>query len=116
MDASKNADASQYAELSPFQLKDELIKWARDFTQQKAATHKFLNAGRGNPNWVATTPREAFFTLGQFALAESKRVWDRPHLGGMPHAAGDRRSPSRLPGRRRTARAPICSGAGWTTA
>jgi len=88
MDASKNTDASQYAELSPFQLKDELIKWARDYTQQKAATHKFLNAGRGNPNWVATTPREAFFTLGQFALQESKRVWDLPHLGGMPHAPG----------------------------
>src|SRR6476659_5411579 len=88
MDASKNTDASQYAELSPFQLKDELIKWARDFTQQKAATHKFLNAGRGNPNWVATTPREAFFTLGQFALQESKRVWDLPGVGGMPHADG----------------------------
>ena len=45
MDASKNTDASQYAELSPFQLKDELIKWALDFTQQKAATHKFLERG-----------------------------------------------------------------------
>src|SRR6476620_11609975 len=75
-------------QLSPFQLKDELIRYAKDFTQQKAATHKFLNAGRGNPNWVATTPRAAFFTLGQFALQESKRVWDLPHLGGMPHAAG----------------------------
>jgi hypothetical protein len=43
-------------ELSPFQLKDELIRYARDQTVSKAATHKFLNAGRGNPNWVATTP------------------------------------------------------------
>ena len=53
-------------ELSPFQLKDELIRYAKDQTAGKAATHKFLNAGRGNPNWVATTPREAFFLLGQF--------------------------------------------------
>src|SRR3954469_4958438 len=83
-----NPDASQYAELSPFQLKDDLIRWAKDFTQQKAATHQFMDAGRGNPNWVATTPREAFFTLGQFALRESKRVWDEPDLGGMPHAEG----------------------------
>jgi aspartate 4-decarboxylase len=83
-----NVDARKYAELSPFQLKDELIKWARDYSQQKAATHQFLDAGRGNPNWVATTPREAFFTLGQFALQESKRVWDEPGLGGMPHADG----------------------------
>ncbi len=40
MDTPKNTEASQYGELSPFQLKDELIKWARDYTQQKAATHK----------------------------------------------------------------------------
>ncbi|MCL4112930.1 UNVERIFIED_CONTAM: hypothetical protein GTU68_040485 [Idotea baltica] len=31
-----------------------------------------INAGRGNPNWVATAPREAFFQLGMFALEESK--------------------------------------------
>ena len=83
-----NVDPRTYAGLSPFELKNELIKWARDFTQQKSATHEMLNAGRGNPNWIATTPREAFFTLGQFALQESKRVWQGPHLGGMPHAEG----------------------------
>src|SRR5688572_8627570 len=70
--------------LSPFQLKDELIRYARDQTSNKAATHKFLNAGRGNPNWIATTPREAFLVLGHFALAESKQVWDERDLGGMP--------------------------------
>src|SRR5688572_29000032 len=75
-------------ELSPFQLKDELIKYARAESASSAATHKFLNAGRGNPNWVATTPREAFFLLGQFALAESKRVWDERDIGGMPDADG----------------------------
>ena len=88
MAAPTDVDARRYAQLSPFQLKDELIKWARDFSQQKAATHKFLDAGRGNPNWVATTPREAFFLLGQFAMQECKSVWDLPHLGGMPHASG----------------------------
>jgi aspartate 4-decarboxylase len=88
MERRTNVDIGEYSELSPFELKDELIRWARDYSQQKAATHKFLDAGRGNPNWVATTPREAFFTLGQFALMESKRVWDEPDLGGMPHAEG----------------------------
>ena len=49
----------------------------------------YLNAGRGNPNWVATEPREAFFLLGQFAVTESKRVLDLPPgVGGMPKAAG----------------------------
>jgi aspartate 4-decarboxylase len=77
-----------FEQLSPFQLKDELIRYAKDQTQGKSATHKFLNAGRGNPNWVATTPREAFFALGEFALAESKRVWDEPDIGGMPKREG----------------------------
>jgi aspartate 4-decarboxylase len=75
-------------QLSPFELKDELIRLARDESQGKARTDKMLNAGRGNPNWVATTPREAFFLLGQFALAESKRTWDEPDIGGMPKAPG----------------------------
>src|SRR5262245_56477050 len=71
-------------QLSPFQLKDELIKLARDSSHHKAQTTKMLNAGRGNPNWVATTPRESFFLLGQFALDESRRVWNEPDRGGMP--------------------------------
>src|SRR5688572_7112204 len=75
-------------QLSPFQLKDELIRLAKEGARLAPAEHKFLNAGRGNPNWVATTPRAAFFTLGEFALSESKRVWDEPDLGGMPQKAG----------------------------
>ena len=82
-DASQNLDA-----LSPFELKDKLIAYATDYSQQKSATKSFLNAGRGNPNWVATIPREAFFLLGQFALEESKRIWSEPGIGGMPHAPG----------------------------
>ena len=39
-------------------------------------------------NWIATTPREAFFLLGQFALTESKRVWEDKDLGGMPAKDG----------------------------
>lgn len=72
--------------LSPFELKDKLIQLAGDTSRQSAQT--MLNAGRGNPNWIATTPRDAFFTLGSFAVQESKRVWDQPDLGGMPQKAG----------------------------
>ncbi len=79
---------SELQQLSPFQLKDELIRYARDQSHSKAATHKFLNAGRGNPNWIATTPREAFFLLGQFALSESRRTRDEGTLAGMPPGAG----------------------------
>ncbi|MGA8899255.1 MAG: aspartate 4-decarboxylase, partial [Bradyrhizobium sp.] len=73
--------------LSPFEIKDELIKLAKKTSQ--TSQRAFLNAGRGNPNWIATTPREGFFLLGQFAVTESKRVMEHPAgVGGMPQAAG----------------------------
>jgi hypothetical protein len=50
--------------LSPFELKDELIKLAQEAEQGNTA--QFLNAGRGNPNWICTTARDAFGTLLRF--------------------------------------------------
>jgi aspartate 4-decarboxylase len=77
----------KYEALSPFEIKDELIRLAKE--ESKRTQLAFLNAGRGNPNWVATAPREAFFLLGQFAVTESKRVMEDPAgLGGMPQAKG----------------------------
>src|SRR5262245_32630860 len=75
-----------YTHLSPFELKDNLIELA---TESALANQRvMLNAGRGNPNWIATTPREAMLLLGQFALQESKRVWNEAGLGGMPERDG----------------------------
>ena len=79
---------ADFAQLSPFELKDRLVELARVASAGNASTMQFLNAGRGNPNWIATTPREAFFLLGRFALAESKRDWDEPGVGGMPQREG----------------------------
>jgi aspartate 4-decarboxylase len=77
----------QYEKLGPFEIKDFLAKAALNAAQEESLT--YLNAGRGNPNWVATEPREAFFLLGQFAVTESKRVLDLPPgVGGMPKPAG----------------------------
>lgn len=76
----------EFEKLSPFELKDMLIHVAGEVAQERSLS--MLNAGRGNPNWIATTPREAFFTLGSFAIEESKGVWDEPDLGGMPAKAG----------------------------
>ena len=81
-------NSGNLAQLSPFQLKDELIRYAKDQSRNKAATHKFLNAGRGNPNWIATTPREAFFLLGQFALRGASHARLGRALAGMPPSAG----------------------------
>lgn len=76
-----------FESLSPFEIKDELIKLAKKTSRTTQSA--FLNAGRGNPNWIATTPREGYFLLGQFAITESKRVMDHPAgIGGMPRAQG----------------------------
>src|SRR5690349_3887394 len=77
----------KYEKLGPFEIKDFLAKVASKSAEESSIS--YLNAGRGNPNWVATEPREAFFLLGQFAVTECKRVLDLPPgVGGMPRAAG----------------------------
>ncbi|MDF2501331.1 MAG: asD [Anaerosporomusa subterranea] len=76
---------SPYEDISPFEFKDKLISLAQG---HKRGTRTLLDAGRGNPNWISTTPREAFFALGQFAVQESRRVWDEGNLGGQPNLNG----------------------------
>jgi len=77
----------KFETLGPFEIKNELIALAKATSRTTQAA--FLNAGRGNPNWIATEPREAFFLLGQFAITESKRVMElSPGIGGMPKANG----------------------------
>ena len=60
--------------LSPFEIKNELIHLAEESALKSTAIT--LNAGRGNPNWIATVPREAFFLFGQFALEECRNVME----------------------------------------
>jgi len=77
----------KFEALSPFEIKDELIKLAK--STSRTSQSAFLNAGRGNPNWVATKAREGYFLLGQFAVTESTRVMNHPvGIGGMPQAKG----------------------------
>jgi aspartate 4-decarboxylase len=77
----------QYETLSPFEIKNDLAKVAAKTA--KAAQVAYLNAGRGNPNWIATEPRAAFFLLGQFALSESQRTLSLPAgVGGIARAPG----------------------------
>ena len=79
----KPTEEKRYEKLSPFELKDKLIKIAKSHHERM-----MLNAGRGNPNWVAVTPRASFFQLGLFALEESLRVVDLPAVGGAPEKDG----------------------------
>ncbi|MFE0682470.1 bifunctional aspartate transaminase/aspartate 4-decarboxylase [Streptomyces sp. NPDC058961] len=86
-------EIQSFAQLSPFELKDKFIQIAQAVQedepgQKEKSSRQMLNAGRGNPNWVATGPREAFYALGYFALSESRRVWTADNLGGMPEKQG----------------------------
>jgi aspartate 4-decarboxylase len=72
-----------YAGLSPFELKNRLVSLAKHRGERL-----MLNAGRGNPNWLALEPRAAFFRLGEFALEESRRVGLGAGLGGLPKKRG----------------------------
>ena len=71
------------AQLSPFELKNKLMDLARHRSEGM-----MLNAGRGNPNWVALEPRAAFFLLGTFALDESGATTIGQDLGGLPKKRG----------------------------
>jgi aspartate 4-decarboxylase len=71
--------------LSPFELKDQLIAAAGS-----DADRLMLNAGRGNPNFLATLPRWAFLSLGEFAMQESSRSYSYldSGFGGLPERDG----------------------------
>jgi aspartate 4-decarboxylase len=79
----RSAEEKTYEKLSPFELKNKLIAMSSN-----PGVRMMLNAGRGNPNWVATKPREAFFLFGFFALEEAARTMSRPGLAGTPEQKG----------------------------
>src|SRR5580698_7006025 len=83
-------EQSKIATLSPFELKDELIKAAGGGAVARPANAAMLNAGRGNPNFLATLPRHGFWQLGLFAMRESERSFAHmpEGLGGFPKPEG----------------------------
>ena len=78
-------DLDKMSKLSPFELRNELVR--------RAACHSdrlMLNAGRANPNFLATVPRQAFFEIGLFAVGEAERTGTSTAegIGGLPQAEG----------------------------
>jgi len=81
-------DKNEFAklmQLSPFEVKNTLIEQASSLTDKT-----MLDAGRGNPNWVALEPRHAYWQLGLFAMSESQRFLGHipEGVGGIPQQAG----------------------------
>ena len=73
--------------LSPFELRVRLIALAGKEQQRTGAP--LLNAGRGNPNFVTATPRDAFFQFGLFAVEAARDAgqWS-PDLLAQPNQSG----------------------------
>ncbi|WP_133650369.1 bifunctional aspartate transaminase/aspartate 4-decarboxylase [Paraburkholderia flava] len=84
------SEQSKLAALSPFELKDELIKAAGGGAVERPANAAMLNAGRGNPNFLATIPRHGFWQLGLFAMREAERsfAYMPEGVGGFPKREG----------------------------
>lgn len=78
---------TNFEKISPLELKNRLIQMADENIKKMA--YVLLNASRGNPNWIANNAREAFFTLGQFAIEESRHpFYLEEGLSGLPKKAG----------------------------
>lgn len=71
--------------LSPF----ELSLYLENRMGSQDVTKEWLNAGRGNPNWTAPIPREAYFLLGEFAVKETV-ISEKESLGTMIKEEGGR--------------------------
>jgi aspartate 4-decarboxylase len=82
---STELDVAGLAGLSPFELKDRLMAITGSDAQRM-----MLNAGRGNPNFLATLPRWAFLSLGGFAMLEAQRTYSYldSGFGGLPERHG----------------------------
>lgn len=78
-------NTNNFSKLSPFELKNELIKMA-----SSKKNRLLLNAGRGNPNFLATLPRQAFWQLGIFATLEATLTYSylSNDLGGLARVDG----------------------------
>lgn len=78
-------DLKKLASLSPFELKNFLISAASRHGEQL-----LLNAGRGNPNFLATIPRHGYYQFGLFAMSEAERSFSyMPEgVGGFPEHEG----------------------------
>jgi aspartate 4-decarboxylase len=83
---TSRSEQKELLKLSPFELKDKLIDLASEAGRD--SNIQMLNAGRGNPNWLSTTPRESFATLLQFGIKESQSGYKLPDTGTFPVQKG----------------------------
>jgi aspartate 4-decarboxylase len=82
-------EMQKYLSMSPFELKNVLIKMAIDAAKaSKDPDAHMLNAGRGNPNFLNTTVRKAFSQLHLFAATFADEQTKTADLGLRPPKEG----------------------------
>ncbi len=93
----------QYETLSPFEIKNDLAKIATKTAH--ASQVAYLNAGRGNPNWIATEPRVGVLPARP-VRDHREPAHDGPARRPRRHAEGARHR--RAAGRLARRRTPTC--------
>lgn len=64
--------------LGAFEISSKMLQLAKNNEKHNI----FLNAGRGNPNWVNTEARLAFGRIVEFGVLESQRTMHKGNLAG----------------------------------
>jgi len=80
---SRNEE-QRFEKLENFELNNRLLKLAKKNEKLKI----FLNAGRGNPNWINIKARLAFNCLIEFGIQESQRTINNKDLAGFTKSVG----------------------------
>lgn len=72
--------------LGAFEISNQMLELAR----KNEKSNIFLNAGRGNPNWIETRARLAFNRVVEFGIEESRRSMSDGDLAGYTEKEGIR--------------------------
>lgn len=81
---TKNAAPTQFDHLGAFEINFEMIKLA----QKNKKDNIFLNAGRGNPNWINIRARLAFNRIVEFGIKDSLRTINESDMAGYTQLSG----------------------------
>ncbi|WP_460016527.1 bifunctional aspartate transaminase/aspartate 4-decarboxylase [Lactovum odontotermitis] len=76
--------AKNYEGLGAFEISFEMQKLA----EKNKKDNIFLNAGRGNPNWINTKARLAFNRLVEFGIRDSRRTINESDMAGYTQLKG----------------------------
>ncbi len=80
------SDEKKLEKLNAFEISNKMLGLA----QKNEKGNIFLNAGRGNPNWINTKARFAFGRILEFGIQESQRTMNDGDMAGYTELAGVR--------------------------